>query len=145
MILEKYILPEKYQTGHEGIDEQHAQLFSILMGMTLLVKKPSLTVDSDMHQLLHNLQTYTQNHFKYEERIMEKMNYPDLEFHRDIHNGFVHEMLTIQKNAIRRESQKLTLIGEMAEFVRDWYLKHVLIEDKRMVDFKIAKEKSEQS
>ena len=45
MILEKFSLPEKYKTHHAGIDEQHTNLFSILISMLSLIKNPTATID----------------------------------------------------------------------------------------------------
>ena len=140
MILEKYILPDKYKTGHDGLDDQHAHLFSIMVGMLSVIKQRPLTMDNDIHQLLTDLHTYTRNHFKYEERVMEKIQYPDLLNHREIHIGFVEKLIDIQKNAVRKNEERLTLLSEMIIFVREWYLEHVLIEDKKMVAYKDAME-----
>ena len=136
MNLEKFVLPEKYKTHHTGIDEQHTQLFSILMTMMTLIKNPPPTIDTELNQLLIDLRKYTQNHFKYEERIMEKIQYPKFESHRELHNNFITKMISIQKTAIKNSDEKLALISQMALFVKDWLLEHVLIEDHELIAYR---------
>ncbi len=64
-MLEKVELPAQYTTGHEGVDEQHAHLFSILLGIVTVIKNekntPLKKIEAEVHELLTALQSYTQN------------------------------------------------------------------------------------
>jgi len=138
-MLEKMELPQQYKIGHDGIDEQHAYLFAILIEIVTICKNvtPILSkkTDAEIHDVLKNLQKYTQNHFQYEERLMEKMKYPDLENHRAIHGEFIKRMLNIQKEAIRKKETKFLMIHEMAVLVKEWLINHIQIEDKKLNTF----------
>lgn len=128
-------LPEKYKTGHDNIDSHHAHLFNILYTIVNIMKnkdKYSIKqIDEEIYRLFVELHNYTQNHFKYEERIMEKLNYPDLDNHKELHKGFIKKILDIQKYTAK--DGKISLINETIMFLRDWYLEHIFVEDKKII------------
>ncbi|MEI8346263.1 MAG: hemerythrin family protein [Pseudomonadota bacterium] len=135
MKLENFILPMKYKTGNEGIDEQHAHLFSILHGMIAVLKNEELLplkqIDLDIRELIGELQKYTQKHFKYEENIMEKIEYPELAGHRELHSGFIKKIIEIQKTSLKAKEGKYALLNKMIVFIKEWFLQHVFVEDKK--------------
>ncbi len=138
MLLERYVLPDKYKTGHETVDEQHAYLFAILFSLNKLIKEGSKnerTLEKEILELLALLQGYTRNHFQYEERMMEKVEYPERDKHKNIHHQFVMKMGELQTKALEKKETMKALLQEMADYVREWYLKHVLDEDKMLVTF----------
>ena len=111
-MLEHIKLPEQYKLGQEVIDEQHSQLFVILINMAKLIKnddkKNDKQIEAEMNVLLTSLRNYTQNHFQYEERYMEKMKYPELEAHKTLHKAFVEKIFDIQKNALKQKKEEVS-------------------------------------
>ncbi len=99
--------------------------------------------ESKINEIFAALHKYTQNHFTYEERYMEKMAYPDLEGHKNIHKNFIMRMMKIQKGAIKMRQEKNTMLKETAVFLKDWFLNHILIEDKKYVEFLKASGKTD--
>ena len=134
-MLEQIELPLQYKIGNEKIDEQHTQLFIILMDMAKLIKndakKNEKQIEEEMNILLSSLRSYTQGHFQYEERHMEKMKYPDFEAHRTMHKSFIEKIFEIQKNALKQKKEKALVLREMASFLKDWLMNHILQEDKK--------------
>lgn len=139
-------LPAKYKTGHEHIDGHHTHLFNIIYTIVNLIKnKEKYTfqqLDEEVFQLFKQFHNYTQNHFKYEERVMEKCNYPDIENHRELHRGFVKRIIDIQKESSKFHEGNLALLNETIMFLRDWYLEHVFVEDKKLIAFQKQKKAS---
>lgn len=138
-MLEKVELPEKYRTGHEHIDEQHAHLLSILMGLSGVVKnekKHSLQkIDDEFKILLGDLQQYSKTHFQYEERIMEKIKYPEMENHKLIHVGFIKKLNDIRHECERKRDDSHKLLHETVSYIKTWYLEHIFVEDKKLVAY----------
>ncbi len=134
-MLEQIELPLQYKIGNEKIDEQHTQLFIILMDMAKLIKndakKNEKQIEEEMNILLSSLRSYTQGHFQYEERHMEKMKYPDFENHKNMHKAFVDKIFDIQKNALKQKKEKILVLREMASYLKDWLMNHILQEDKK--------------
>ncbi len=138
-MLEHIELPPQYKIGNEKIDEQHSQLVAILVNMAKLIKndgkKNEKQIEEEMNILLSSLRSYTQSHFQYEERHMEKMKYPDLEAHKNMHKGFVEKIFEIQKNALKQKKEKALVLREMASYLKDWLMNHILNEDKKYCHF----------
>lgn len=80
---------------------------------------------------------YAKNHFLYEERMMEKMGYPDLEDHKKLHSIFVEKMMGHQRKYLKKTDERAVLVSEMDKFLRDWLLDHVTNADKKMVEYKL--------
>jgi hemerythrin-like metal-binding protein len=136
-MLEKVDLPEKYKTGHEHIDEQHGHLLSILVALSVVVKNEKkhslLKIDEEFKALLSDLQQYSKTHFQYEERIMEKIKYPEMENHKYIHAGFIKKLNEVRHECERKRDDSHKLLHEVSTFVKTWYLEHIFIEDKKLV------------
>lgn len=143
---DKVILPEQYRTGHEGVDEQHAHLFSILLGIINTIKNENNVskkqIDAEANGLIRDLQSYTRSHFQYEEHLMEKSEYPYLEKHRHIHEGFKIKMGDLLNQATNKDETAHSLLIDMSNYIKTWYMEHVLSEDKKMVEFFKKFEKS---
>lgn len=136
-MLNQFELPAKYKTGHEHIDGHHAHLFNILYSIVNVVKNrdkyTASQIDEEIYQLFAELKKYSKNHFAYEERVMEKCHYPEIEQHRELHKGFIKKITDIQQEAGRLHEEKFAVLNETINFLRDWYLEHIFIEDKKLI------------
>jgi hemerythrin len=97
-------------------------------------KKHSLQkIDDEFKELIDELHHYTKNHFLYEERIMEKTQFPEMDAHKTIHHAFMKKISDIQHEADKKRDDKHKLLANMIVFIKGWYMEHVLIEDKKIV------------
>lgn len=138
-MLEKADLPDKYKTGHEHIDEQHSHLLSILVALATIVKnekKLSLhKIDEEFKTLLSDLQQYTKTHFSYEERLMEKTHYAEIENHKTIHASFIKKLHEIRHECEKKRDDSHKLLHDTVDFVKTWYLEHIFVEDKKIAAY----------
>jgi hemerythrin len=138
-MLEKIKLPDQYRTNHEHLDDQHAQLFSILFAIIALMKNEekhsTQKIVVEMNELLEELHSYSKKHFQYEERLMEKIQYPDYAAHRSLHASFIKKIVALQKESLLKKEDKNSVLRNMAIFLKDWLMEHILIEDKKIIAF----------
>jgi hemerythrin-like metal-binding protein len=72
---------------------------------------------------------YTFMHFDSEERLMERVAYPDLDAHKEVHLRFkervkaIHQQFLEKPGALKAE--------EVLALVQDWFAHHILGEDMR--------------
>ena len=118
---------EQYILGKETVSlEELSTQFSVSMN----------TIRRDVMELLSLLQSYVRNHFQYEENFMQKSDYPDYEKHKKIHASFGQKMTELQTKAMKSgKEEMLPLLREMSDYVRTWYVSHVLHEDKKMMAY----------
>ena len=107
-------------------DSQHKQLFDLINQLhdSMIVGKGKEV----MGDVLKSLLTYTKTHFTEEERQLKMQKYPDYEHQVKEHGVFVQRIAELQKNhATGNAAITLTTLN----FLRDWLLKHINVEDKK--------------
>ena len=77
------------------LDEQHKKLIDIINDLhNAMLKGKSRDI---LDKVLDNLIDYTKNHFRSEEILFEKYNYPDYLKHKKEHDDLVKQVLEIQE------------------------------------------------
>ena len=122
---------EEYSVGVKELDDHHRQLFSLLNNnlKNVIDKNGDLkTIGAD----LKKLQEYTITHFKAEENLFLKINYPDAKAHLHEHEEF------------RKELRKLDILADGSDdlatlklllFLSTWFTKHVMTVDKKYIPY----------
>jgi hemerythrin len=118
----------------KDIDEQHIKLFEIGARLYDIV---SLNDETDHYDeitsILEELADYTEYHFSFEEKMMEKEGYADFELHKIEHDFFIKKIKKLEKSDID-ENQKDAML-KMVAFVADWISSHILITDVQYITF----------
>ena len=120
---------DKYSIGNDEIDNQHKMLFDILNRLfdICVGRNKTDTVEEVMNELV----SYTNYHFKFEEQYMRDVGYKDLNKHIEQHNYFTIEI----KIANRRQLQdKCCTDNKLIEFLSNWLIQHVTEEDIKYVN-----------
>ncbi len=119
---------DEYNVGVKKIDFQHKGFLELLNGFAKAVYEEKPEVD-DIEKLLDGLISYTQNHFSTEEAILKEYDAENQKAHYRLHTEFIEKVHNF-KNDFR--SIDLFEIREMSEFLREWLVDHICIEDKKM-------------
>ena len=98
-------------------------------------KKNNKQIEEALNEVLRFLRGYAQNHFHYEETMMKKNHDPNFEHHQKLHVAFLNDLITLQLKGKKMYKTKLAILTEVSHFIKDWYLNHILVEDKKIVDF----------
>lgn len=118
----------------KDIDEQHIKLFEIGFRLYEMV---SLDDDTDhfdeITSILNELTDYTEYHFSFEEKMLEKEGYSDFEMHKIEHDFFIKKIKKLSKIDID-EDQKDAML-KMVAFVADWISSHILKTDAQYVPY----------
>lgn len=85
---------DKYKVGVKNIDDQHRELFKRLSDFIQTVQSDLSWEDKlgRVKETMNFMQEYVEYHFDDEERYQEKINYPDMELHKEVHAKFKGEM-----------------------------------------------------
>lgn len=120
---------DSYRIGLEEVDEQHRTLIDLMNDLWAIIAANAPLQDS--RALLLRLERYTAEHFSSEEAMMEAIAYPKYEVHKQAHEQFIGRL---QAELARHDSgQKLSL--DMLNFLRDWLVNHILVNDKEYAAF----------
>lgn len=117
-----------YSVGVSEPDQQHQEIFESMLRLEeSLEKKASRDVLAkhigEIRQLLYQ-------HFLDEENLLQRLSYPDLPLHKEQHERLVSALTDFERAVLSsREPQCLVT------FFEDWFVRHVLDEDKSFSDF----------
>lgn len=119
-----------YSIGVRNIDNQHKKLVDIInqlnKSMESGAKKESLA------QIIFELVSFINTHFKFEEELMAKYNYNDYDSHRYEHEKLVDEIKRFYDDF---KSGLPVLNSEIMNFLRSWLMDHIFVNDKKFGKF----------
>lgn len=106
-------------------DDQHKKLLNLINSLY------DAMLDGEGNEIvgmvLHALALYTATHLVEEEKMLQAHGYPGFSTHKMQHDKLTANVYALQANLASGE----TLSVSVLEFLRDWLLKHIQVEDKR--------------
>jgi hemerythrin len=121
---------DAFSVGIQKIDEQHKKFFSIT---NLLFDSMRGAQDREViGSVLKELQQYVVYHFKAEESLMKMYNYPNMNAHKQEHDGAIH---TVNKLVLDYERGVQTVDIELLKFLSDWIQSHILQVDRKYIPY----------
>jgi hemerythrin-like metal-binding protein len=118
---------DMFSVGVLEIDNQHKKLIEITNRLNA-----AMTADLG-HQalsgILGDLLTYTQTHFAYEERLMDRHRYLDREQHLLEHRKLVQIVVDFQNKFAQGE---VDLTSDLMVLLRDWLSRHIMNSDRTL-------------
>lgn len=122
---------EKISVNHNGIDEQHKKLIDIIEQISLLSGNKGHDF-SQLLEVINELDSYIEEHFKYEEDLMSKYNYIEMNEHVKQHNQLREKMEGINIFEVEKTEE---FYKELLASLVDWLLRHIMQTDKKLGAF----------
>jgi hemerythrin len=119
---------ESYNLGIKEIDNQHRGLFDLISKLSNT--KYFQHDEKYFFATLNTLVKYAELHFATEERYMGQAEYPKIEEHHQEHIKFLQEVIRLAEDL---EQNKPHLQQQILSFLHDWYLNHILGDDREYV------------
>ena len=131
---DRYIVWEdKYKTGYKRIDDQHKELIEIINDLYDCMENKD-SEDGELKEVFKNALKktvdYVSYHFSCEEKIMNAIQYDKIIQHSSYHREFTN---TIYKYVQSYEDGSLKDIDDLVKYLKDWFLNHILVTDKKFV------------
>lgn len=117
----------KYEVGVGVVDAQHKALFDRVNALFDAMQAGHGR--DEIGRTLKFLATYTVEHFKTEEDLMQRYAYPGYASHKAIHDDLTHQVTDLQAK-LAAGSQMLSL--PVMHFLRDWLAHHISEEDMKL-------------
>ena len=109
--------------GIEAIDIQHRRIVDNINRLHMA----QIMSDRDkVREVLVDLIDYTKTHFTFEEELMAKSGYPQLDSHKELHKAFIVRIKKRAKDHI--DGQDVT--RDLASDLKAWLLNHIKKDDK---------------
>ena len=117
-----------YEIGQPHIDAQHRLLMNLINELAEAMRT-RITVER-LSRLLHEIKKYAEFHFTSEENYMHAISYPRRFQHEKVHSAMLSELSV----RIMKARQEWRHVREVHEFLVNWLIHHVAIEDKLIAD-----------
>lgn len=124
-----------YSVGVKLIDEQHMELIQLtnkLYNSCLAGHERSRNIFLDT---IHEAVDYVGFHFGTEEKMMERINYPEYTEHKNEHTDFVKEVF-IKVNEFN--SGKIIAPITFVHYLKTWVLHHIGVCDRKLGKYLLA-------
>jgi len=116
---------DAYKIGDAEIDAQHEELFVRINKFLLANDRVSQTVSA------MSLYQYTREHFKHEEDLMRRVNFPNIAPHVEQHNDLISRLNDVSLAIANGTLNK----ADLEAFLADWTKNHIRIFDTRLTSF----------
>jgi len=110
----------EYSVGDDHLDAQHRGLIDLIN---------MLDDESRTAEVLDRLEIYVDEHFRDEEGMLEKADYPDLAAHKKQHEAF-EEWLAVSRRAFREPEVASMLRENIRAYLKAWLVNHIMVSDK---------------
>lgn len=120
---------DEYNLGIASIDEQHQKLIGII---NTLSKNISAGLSrGDINSAIVRMEQYVKEHFTYEEKFFELIQFKETEEHVREHRVFLEKTEEFRERA---KTDEVTLSVEMLGFLEEWFIHHVQVVDRLYVE-----------
>lgn len=113
------------------IDEQHKKLIDILNRLRDAMKAGS--GKEALEEVLTDLAAYVEYHFKSEEDLFKKYNYPDSTKHIEEHKSYIENIGKFNEKF--NQNKTLGLSVEVLNYLVSWVKHHIMEVDKKYSEF----------
>ncbi|MCL2209099.1 MAG: bacteriohemerythrin [Treponema sp.] len=118
---------DKYKTGIKLIDKQHHTLVDLTNQLYLACRAGDDVLAVVFQDAMHKMVDYVRHHFTAELILLDKINYPDYQNHKRMHDDLIRDILNAAKEF--NEGKKLTP-NNFTRTLEDWVFGHIAVYDK---------------
>ncbi len=116
----------EYEVGIPVVDRDHRHLLELLNRFEAAHQEGHAR--EDVLGILRELIRYAEEHFQREEALMDESGYLDLLEHQLVHEDLVRQIFALHE---RYSAQDNHIPEEVQEFLKRWFLEHILHMDMR--------------
>ena len=121
---------DSYKTGHIVVDTQHQELFRMVNQLhTAIMEDRAKEI---LMPTLERLVLYTLQHFRSEEDLMAKVNYPAMSSHKRMHEDLTKE---VKELIGKYKSGRTVMTITLSNFLAKWLRHHIKQADLALVKY----------
>lgn len=133
----KFYWTEDLALGIDILDTQHK---AMIQQLNRLVEAVETDKNSDeVRNIINFLEDYVFQHFAQEEGIMKEYQYPEYEYHRELHADFIRDFALLRSQFLVSEVSS-SLMEAFKNQVKNWIEEHLQKVDKALGTFIRSKE-----
>ena len=79
-----------------------------------------------INKIIMDLYKHTRLHFDFEEQMMREIGFPNVEEHRELHNGLITKLNDISTHSFDDDQS----VADFKKFIYNWVFDHIMNQDK---------------
>ena len=111
---------DEFSVHEEKMDQQHKMLFAYINKFYEKIEKGAS--QRELIPVFDKIVSYTDFHFKDEEELLKKNNFPDYQVHKAIHKTLIAEVLSFRS---RLRNEEPNVEQEIKQFLKLWLSAHI--------------------
>ena len=119
---------DRYSVGIPFIDDQHKELLNQTNALYVECLNGKDAAQAHFEGAILSAVDYVKFHFSAEEKMLERVDFPEIAEHKREHEAFVKKVLEEVKNF---ETGKQFVPNNFVRFLKAWILTHIAVSDKR--------------
>jgi len=121
---------EEYTVGVSELDRQHQIIIQLINELGAADQTPDRadTPAETIAGILDRLTDYVTTHFALEENYMERFDYGAYEGHLEEHLRYIRTIGDLTQDQMDRKD---SVSAELIDFLNEWWINHILSEDKK--------------
>lgn len=120
----------QYSVGDPLMDAYHHIFFKTIHDLSR--ELATLSIEAVQERIAF-LVSYASMHFDSEEQLMQKIAFPEIEAHKELHQTFKEQLSAMQDRYLSNPS--ITTAEELLELSQAWLRQHILGEDMKYKDY----------
>jgi hemerythrin-like metal-binding protein len=126
---------KQLELGIASIDTEHQQLLALMDQIVVMVDRGNVQ-EAALVKIMDELLNFTIRHFAHEEREFLKTGYSDRRNHEKLHRELMAQVSAFK---LRLATGQAIIYKDLAVFLNDWLVSHILSVDKNYVEHFSAK------
>lgn len=114
--------------GIEEIDRHHQELIGIRNKLVDCCKLDDAPHTETFHNILADLFEYARTHFHVEEALMQSLEYPDLDSHKNEHHEFIEQIVDLSIGVAKDPG----IHNKALDVLTEWLVTHLFQTDLRI-------------
>jgi hemerythrin len=112
-----------YLLNIPDIDAQHKKFFEILGNASRYTDADEY---NELFLIIQELEKYLSEHFAFEEELMQKVGFKDIDNHIIQHQHFINKVKQLK---LEFDYQNPQLYSKIIEFMKKWFVSHIIQSD----------------
>lgn len=123
---------DDYSVNIRSIDNEHKLLMELMNEFDAALNTQEQVRAQLVSSAMERLSNQIRAHFNSEERFLLLNKYPDCVRHQSEHNNLLKKL---EGFSIKISSEQLVFTEQMSLFLKDWFLRHIIIDDRKFGNF----------
>lgn len=120
---------DSFRVDIPEIDEQHKKFLDLVDDAKNNLESSE---NKGTNKIIKALEDYASYHFAFEEELIGNSEFPNLLMHKQEHKQFIEKIRQLRLDV---ESTNPLVAKKTVDFMRKWFISHILDNDRKYVDY----------